>query len=427
MSTLARMDAQALSALHRDLTRDYEALRGRKLSLDMTRGKPAPEQLDLASGMLALPGNRDHLTESGEDARNYGGLQGLAEVRALFAPVLGAPAAQIVVGNNSSLAMMHDFLVYALLRGVPGGGKPWSKQEEIAILCPVPGYDRHFGLAESFGIKLIPVPLTGDGPDMAEVERLAADASVKAIWCVPQYSNPSGETYSTETVERLARMKTGAGDFRILWDNAYALHHLSDERPHLRNILEACSEAGSPDRPIIFASTSKVTLAGAGLAFLAGSPANVRWYLDNAGKRTIGPDKLNQLRHIRFLKDLQGIAAHMEKHRALIAPKFAAVEAAFEGRLAPYDFADWTKPAGGYFIILEVMEGTANRVVALAKAAGLALTPAGATHPYGKDPLDKTLRIAPTYPSLADVKQAAEAIALCTLLAACEKRLASEG
>lgn len=427
MSTLARMDAQALAALHRDLTRDYEALKGRKLSLDMTRGKPAPEQLNLASGMLALPGNRDHLTESGEDARNYGGLQGLAEVRALFAPVLGAPAAQIVVGNNSSLAMMHDFLVYALLRGVPGGSKPWSKEEEIAILCPVPGYDRHFALAESFGIKLIPVPLTGDGPDMDEVERLVADTKVKAIWCVPQYSNPSGETYSSETVERLARMKTGAGDFRILWDNAYALHHLSNERPHLRNILDACSEAGNPDRPIIFASTSKVTLAGAGLAFLAGSPANVRWYLDSAGKRTIGPDKLNQLRHVRFLKDLKGIHDHMEKHRSLIAPKFEAVEAAFESRLAPYGFANWTKPAGGYFIILDVMEGTASRVVALAKAAGLALTPAGSTHPYGKDPLDKTLRIAPTYPSLAEVKQAADAVALCALLAACEKRLASEG
>jgi DNA-binding transcriptional MocR family regulator len=424
MSSLAEMGADALRALHSDLTRDYQALKGRNLSLDMTRGKPAPEQLDLASGMLALPGNRDHLTESGEDARNYGGLQGLAEVRALFAPVVGAPAAQIVVGNNSSLAMMHDFLVYALLRGVPGGPRAWSKQDEISILCPVPGYDRHFGLAESFGIKLIPVPLTGEGPDMDEVERLVADAGVKGIWCVPQYSNPSGETYSAATVERLARMKTGASDFRILWDNAYVLHHLSDERPVLRNILEACSEAGNPDRPIIFASTSKVTLAGAGLAFLAGSPANVRWYLDSAGKRTIGPDKLNQLRHVRFLRDLKGITDHMEKHRALIAPKFAAVEAAFETRLAPYGFASWTRPAGGYFIVLDVMEGTAAQVVALAKAAGLALTPAGSTHPYGKDPQDRTLRIAPTYPSLAEVQQAADAVALCALLAACEKRLA---
>ncbi|CAM5768807.1 putative aminotransferase [Labrys miyagiensis] len=427
MSSLAHMSAEAISALHRDLTREYEALKDRKLSLDMTRGKPAPEQLDLASGMLALPGNRDHLTESGEDARNYGGLQGLAEVRNLFAPVLGAPAAQIVVGNNSSLAMMHDVLVYALLRGLPGGSRPWSKEEEVSILCPVPGYDRHFALAESFGIKLIPVQLTGEGPDMDEVERLVADARVKAIWCVPQYSNPSGETYGGDTVERLARLKTAASDFRILWDNAYALHHLSDERPHLRNILDACTEAGHPDRPIVFASTSKVTLAGAGLAFLAGSPATVRWYLDSVGKRTIGPDKLNQLRHVRFLKDYKGISDHMEKHRALIAPKFAAVEAAFEGRLEPYGFASWTKPAGGYFIILDVLPGTAGRVVTLAKAAGLALTPAGSTHPYGKDPLDRTLRIAPTYPSLAEVRQAAEAVALCTLLAACEKRIAGEG
>jgi DNA-binding transcriptional MocR family regulator len=424
MPSLSQMSPDALAALHGDLTREYEALKSRKISLDMTRGKPAPEQLDLASGMLGLPGNRDHLTEAGEDARNYGGLQGLAEVRALFAPVLGAPAAQIVVGNNSSLAMMHDFLVYALLRGVLGGERPWSKEDEISILCPVPGYDRHFGLAESFGIKLIPVPLTGEGPDMDEVERLVADAGVKGIWCVPQYSNPSGETYSAATVERLARMKTGASDFRILWDNAYALHHLSDARPDLRNILEACTQAGNPDRPIIFASTSKVTLAGAGLAFLGGSPANVRWYLDSAGKRTIGPDKLNQLRHVRFLRDLKGITDHMEKHRALIAPKFAAVEEAFERKLAPYDFASWTKPSGGYFIVLDVMEGTAARVVALAKAAGLALTPAGSTHPYGKDPQDRTLRIAPTYPSLEEVKQAADAVALCALLAACEKRLA---
>ncbi|MGN8116282.1 aminotransferase [Labrys sp. 22185] len=425
MSSLAELRPDALAALHGELTREYEALKDRKLSLDMTRGKPAPEQLDLAEGMLALPGNRDHLSEAGEDTRNYGGLQGLAEVRNLFAPVLGAPAAQVIVGNNSSLALMHDVHVYALLRGVPGGTKPWSKEEEIAILCPVPGYDRHFALSESFGIKLIPVPLTGEGPDMDEVERLAADPKVKAIWCVPQYSNPSGETYSDAVVERLARMKTGAADFRILWDNAYALHHLGETRPHLANILEACAAAGHPDRPIVFASTSKVTIAGAGLAFIAASPANVRWYLDNASKRTIGPDKLNQLRHVRFLRDLDGIHAHMEKHRALIAPKFAAVEEAFERRLASHDFARWTRPAGGYFIILDVMEGTGSRVVALAKAAGLALTPAGSTHPYGKDPEDRTLRIAPTYPSLAEVKLAADAVALCALLAACEKRMAS--
>lgn len=423
MSSLAELRPDALAALHGELTREYEALKQRKLSLDMTRGKPAPEQLDLAEGMLALPGNRDHFTEAGEDARNYGGLQGLAEVRNLFAPVLGAPAAQIVVGNNSSLAVMHDFHVYALLHGVPGGNQPWSKEEEIVILCPVPGYDRHFALSASFGITLVTVPLTGEGPDMDEVERLAADPKVKAIWCVPQYSNPSGETYSDAVVQRLASMKTGAADFRILWDNAYALHHLTDARPHLANILEACAAAGHPDRAVVFASTSKVTIAGAGLAFLASSPANVRWYLDIAGKRTIGPDKLNQLRHVRFLRDLPGIHAHMEKHRALIAPKFAAVEEAFERRLAGHGFAQWTKPAGGYFIILDVMEGTASRVVALAKAAGLALTPAGSTHPYGRDPLDRTLRIAPTYPSLAEVQQAADAVALCALLAACEKRM----
>ncbi|GGC89178.1 aminotransferase class I/II-fold pyridoxal phosphate-dependent enzyme [Chelatococcus reniformis] len=423
MTALAEMSADALRALHADLVREHEALKSRGLALDMTRGKPSPEQLDLAAGMLALPGNGDHFTEAGEDARNYGGNQGLPEVRALFAPVLGAPPQQIVAGNNSSLALMHDVLVYALLHGVPGGERPWVKEEAISLISPVPGYDRHFALSQSLGIKLIPVALTGEGPDMDEVERLAADPSVKGIWCVPQYANPSGETYSDAVVARLAQMWTGASDFRILWDNAYVLHHLTDARPQLRNVLDACAEAGHGDRPVVFASTSKVTLAGAGLAFLAASPANVGWYLGCAGKRSIGPDKLNQLRHVRFLRDTAGIGAHMEKHRALIAPKFAAVDEVLGRRLGPYGVARWSKPLGGYFIVLDGAAGTAARIVALAKAAGLALTPAGSTHPYGHDPDDRTLRIAPTYPSLAEVEQAAEVIALCTLLAACEKHL----
>lgn len=425
MTRMDALPAAELQALHGRLQQEYAALKARGLKLDMTRGKPAPDQLDLSNALMTMPGNGDYLTAAGEDARNYGGLQGLAEIRALFAPVLDAPAEQIVVGNNSSLALMHDCLAYAMLFGVPGGDGPWTRQDDLAFLCPVPGYDRHFGLTEGFGMRLIAVPMTGEGPDMDAVEELAADPKVKGIWCVPKYSNPSGETYSARTVQRLAAMKTGAADFRIMWDNAYALHHLSPRHPPLANMLAAAAEAGHAERPLVFASTSKVTLAGAGLAFLAGSPTNIRWYMGHAGRRTIGPDKLNQLRHMRFLKDAAGIARLMEGHRALIAPKFAAVADVFRRRLGPAGIARWSEPEGGYFTVLHVEPGTASRVVALAKEAGLALTPAGATHPYGRDPDDAVLRIAPTYPTLAEVTAAAEAVALCTLLAASEKRLAA--
>lgn len=423
MPPLSELSSDALADLRAGLAQEYEALKAQGLKLDMTRGKPASSQLDLSAEMLALPGNRDTTAEDGTDARNYGNLQGLPETRALFSTLMGAPADQIVVANNSSLALMHDTIVYALLKGVPGGKGPWSKEEPITFLCPVPGYDRHFALCEGYGIRMIAIPMTGAGPDMEAVEKAVADPSVKGIWCVPKYANPSGETYSAETVRRLASMKTGAPDFRIFWDNAYAVHHLTAERPELANILDACTEAGNPNRPIVFASTSKVTLAGAGLALWASSPENVRWYLAQAGRRSIGPDKLNQIRHVRFLRDDAGIAAHMERHRELIAPKFAAVEEAFAARLGGQGVAQWSAPKGGYFVTLDVQDGTASRVVALAREAGIALTPAGATHPYGRDPDDRTLRIAPTFPSLAEVRKAAEAVALCTLLAAVEARL----
>lgn len=419
MSLLSDLSTEARAELRAGLRREYEALKSRGLKLDMTRGKPAPEQLDLAAGMLALPGNRDTTAEDGTDARNYGNLQGLSETRALFAPLLGAPPEQVVVANNSSLALMHDVIVYAMLKGVPGGHQPW-KNEAVEFLCPVPGYDRHFAICENYGIRMIPIDMTGQGPDMFEVERAVSDPAVKGIWCVPKYSNPSGETYSEETVRRLASMETASPDFRIFWDNAYGVHHLGQSRPVLANILEACAQAGNPDRAFVFASTSKVTIAGAGLALLAASPANVKWYLAQAGKRSIGPDKLNQLRHVRFLRDEAGIAEHMEKHSALIAPKFAVVEQAFSERLSGQGVARWSRPEGGYFITLDVADGTASTVVKLAGEAGIALTPAGATHPYSRDPHDRTLRIAPTFPKLAEVKAAAEAVALCTLLAACE-------
>ena len=417
---LTSLSDSELTEVERITAADYAAFVARGLKLDMTRGKPSPEQLDLASGMLALPGNRDHLTDSGEDARNYGGLQGLPEARGLFAGMLGAPTAQIVIGNNSSLALMHDTIAYAMLRGVPGGAGPWSREGEIAFICPVPGYDRHFAICEAFGIRMIPVPLSPDGPDVARVTALAADPAVRGMWCVPQYSNPGGETYSEETVRGLATMKTGAADFRLFWDNAYSVHDLGETQRRVANVLDACAAAGQPDRAIVFASTSKITLAGAGLAALASSEANVAWYLRAAQVRTIGPDKLNQLRHVRFLRDPAGIAAHMAKHRALIAPKFAAVLDALERRLGGTGAARWTTPEGGYFISVDVVDGTASRVVTLAKDAGLALTGAGATWPHGRDPNDRNLRLAPTYPSLEDVRNAAEGIAICILLAATE-------
>ncbi|HEV2675110.1 MAG TPA: aminotransferase class I/II-fold pyridoxal phosphate-dependent enzyme [Aliidongia sp.] len=406
-------------------TRDlYDSFRSRELKLDMTRGKPSPEQLALSNGMLTLPGNGDYQTEAGEDARNYGGIQGLPETRRLFAPMLDAPPDQIVVAENSSLAVMHDCLVWALLKGVPGGTEPWSRAASPAFICPVPGYDRHFALCEEFGFRLLPVAMNEDGPDMDAVEALAADPSVKGMWCVPKYSNPTGAVYSAATVRRLATMKTGAPDFRLFWDNAYAVHHLTGIQPELADVLTLAREAGHADRPFIFASTSKVTLAGAGLAFFGGSPANVAWYLARANRRTIGPDKLNQLRHVRFLRDFSGLERHMAAQRHLLAPKFAAVTEALDRHLSDLGTVRWTTPAGGYFISVDAMDGTARRTVELARELGIALTPAGATWPGGVDPNDRVLRLAPTFPNVETVKIAAEGIALCIRLAAIERALA---
>lgn len=425
MSELAGRSTRELGVLRTQALGDYEAFRARGLKLDMTRGKPSPEQLDLSTGMLSLPGNGDYITEKGEDARNYGGgTQGLPEARALLADALGAPLDQILVGNNSSLAIMHDCIVFALLKGVPGGRGPWSEERPISFLCPVPGYDRHFAICEEYDIRMIPVPLTGEGPDMDAVERLVAEPSVKGMWCVPQYSNPTGETYSDETVRRLGAMRTGAPDFRLFWDNAYAVHHLTDKRHKVASIFDASATGGNPDRAFAFASTSKVTFGGAGLGFFASSPTNMRWFVDRMSRRTIGPDKLNQLRHVRFLRDAEGVRKLMDQHRALLAPKFAAVNEALTERLDGTGAACWTRPDGGYFITLEMAFGSAGRIVELAKGIGLALTQAGATHPLGRDPDDRTLRIAPTNPPLPEVRLAAQGIALCAFLAAIEALLA---
>ncbi|HVC00084.1 MAG TPA: aminotransferase class I/II-fold pyridoxal phosphate-dependent enzyme [Candidatus Dormibacteraeota bacterium] len=404
---------------------DYEAFRAKGLKLNLTRGKPSPAQLDLSAALLALPGPGDYTAEGSTDCRNYGVLQGIAEARRLFSEILGAPPEQMVVANNSSLALMHDTVVYSLLKGTCDSPAPWSKQPEVAFLCPVPGYDRHFRICEDYGIRMIPVAIREDGPDMDEVERLAAkDASIKGMWCMPKYSNPTGTIYSGPTIERLAAMKTAAPDFRLFWDDAYAVHHLTSERIEIAKILELCERHGNPNRAFIFGSTSKVTMAGAGLAMFAGSKDNVKWLLAKMTPRTIGPDKLNQLRHVRFLKDKEGILSLMDKHRALIAPKFQKVLDIFAEKLAGVPDVRWTQPKGGYFISLDVPKGCARRVVALAKEAGVELTPAGATHPIGKDPEDRTIRIAPTFPDLAEVAQAAEGVALCVRLAIAEKSVA---
>lgn len=410
---------------HRDRAqRDYAELVGRRLSLDLTRGKPAADQLDLSAPLLALPGDT-YTSAKAVDCRNYGGLQGLRELREIFSEPLQVPVEQLVAAGNSSLELMHDCLVHALLSAMPGAKSRWVDEERIAFLCPVPGYDRHFGVCERLGVEMIPVPMTDQGPDMEVVERLVTeDASIKGIWCVPKYSNPDGISYSDEVVARLAAMSTAAPDFRIFWDNAYAVHHLTDERVEISDLLAACARNGHPDRAFVFGSTSKITFAGSGVAFFGSSPDNVAWLLANTAKRTIGPDKVNQLRHALFLKGEAGVHAHMELHRAKLRPKFDAVLRILEAELGGTGLATWTEPKGGYFITLKVLDGCARAVVRRAAEAGIVLTPAGATHPHGQDPDDSVIRIAPSFPTLDELAQAIRGVTACVRLVGYEKLLA---
>jgi len=399
----------------------YDTLVAQGMKLDLTRGKPSAAQLDLAAELLHLPGDR-YKAADGTDTRNYQGLQGLPELREIFAPVLQVPVGQLVAFGNGSLELMHDTLVNALLNAMPGSPRRWVEEERVVFLAPVPGYDRHYGVCERLGIELVPVALNDDGPDMAEVERLvAADPAVKGIWCVPKYSNPTGIVYSDETVRRLATMPTAAPDFRIMWDNAYAVHTLVDEPAPIADLLALATEAGNADRVFVFGSTSKITLAGAGVAFFGTSPANLAWWLAVTSKRTIGPDKTNHLRHAMFLRDPAGVAAHMRKHREIIAPKFAALLRILSENFADTPGVSWSTPEGGYFVTLRVPDGCASEVVRLAKQAGVALTPAGATHPYGKDPEDAVIRLAPTFPVLDEVEKAMEGVAVCVNLALAQR------
>lgn len=418
--SLAELSPAELSALAEELSARYAALKDSGLKLDLTRGKPSAEQLDLANALLTLPGDGRTTDAAGTDVRNYGGLQGLVELRQIFGELLGIPAEQLIAADNSSLSVMHDSLVFALLHGRPGG-TPWAGRPR-KILCPTPGYDRHFQLVDELGFELVPVDLSPDGPDLATIKKLvAADESIKAIWVVPTYANPNGAVYSEAVTGELVSMPTAAPDFTILWDNAYAVHHLTDDEVKAVDVLGLAAEAGNPDRVFGYASTSKITFAGAGVSFFAGSPAIIDWYVKHLSKRTIGPDKINHLRHALFLKDADGVRALMRKHRAIIAPKFEAVQKILTERLGAYGVATWTEPHGGYFVSLDVVDGTATEVVRLAKEAGIALTPAGAAFPYGKDPRDRNIRIAPTFPPLDQVTAAIDGLATCVLLAAVNK------
>jgi DNA-binding transcriptional MocR family regulator len=402
------------------LRADYEALQAKGLKLDLTRGKPGADQLDLSEGMLQLP--TGHVDAAGTDVRNYGGLDGLPELREIFADLLGLDASAIVVGGNSSLTMMYQVVTWMLLKGGTDSPRPWSQEPVVKFVCPVPGYDRHFTMLAELGIEMLPVPMHDDGPDVQAVRALVADdPAVKGLWLVPTYANPTGAVCSAEVAAELMAMPTAAPDFRILWDNAYAVHHLTDQETKSADALGLAAASGHPNRPIVFASTSKITFAGAGVAALAASAENRAWFLQRLGFASIGPDKVNQLRHVEFFGDADGVRAHMRKHRDLIAPKFDAVDDALESRLGGLGIATWSKPTGGYFVNLDVLDGTASRVIQLAKEAGIALTPAGSAFPYGDDPDDRNIRLAPTFPALADVETAMAGVALCVELAAVEK------
>ncbi|MDX1871370.1 aminotransferase class I/II-fold pyridoxal phosphate-dependent enzyme [Mycolicibacterium sp. 120266] len=418
-----------LVAQHDLQQQNYATLRAKGLALDLTRGKPSPEQLDLSNALLSLPGDT-YRDADGTDTRNYGGLHGLPELRAIFGELLGVPVPNLIAGNNASLEFMHDAVVFSLLHGGVDSPRPWAEERAgagVKFLCPSPGYDRHFAITESYGIDMVMVPMREDGPDVDLIEELVAgDATIKGMWCVPVYSNPTGATYSWENVRRLVQMRTAAPDFRLFWDNAYAVHTITHDFVKQVDVLGLAEAAGNPNRPLIFASTSKITFAGAGVSFFGGSLGNIAWYLQHAAKKSIGPDKVNQLRHLKFFGDADGVRLHMQRHQALLAPKFALVAQILEDRLGESKIASWTDPKGGYFVSLDVLPGTAKRTIALAKDAGIAVTAAGAAFPYGKDPEDKNIRIAPSFPSEPDLREAIDGLSTCALLAATESLLARD-
>ena len=426
MRDFQQLGPQELREIRHQLKERYRKFQSKNITLDMTRGKPCSEQLDLAMGIFDCVDSSHYAAEDGSDCRNYGGLDGIAEAKTLFSELMGVAADEIIIGGNSSLNMMHDTFMRAMVNGVTANSSPWKLLPRVKFLCPSPGYDRHFFVCEYLGIEMITVEMKDDGPDMDTVENLvAADDSIKGIWCVPKYSNPTGAVYSDDVVDRLANMKTKADDFIIFWDNAYALHHLGEKPARLKNILTACRQAGHPERVLIFGSTSKISFASAGLAMMAGSRASMDRARKQMSFQTIGPDKLNQLRHVRFFKNMAGIENHMKKHAAILKPKFDAVQNALETELGGKNIAVWSKPNGGYFVSVDTLEGCAGPVVQMAAEAGVKLTPAGSTFPYMKDPLNRNIRLAPSFPPLEDIRLAMELVGICIQLVSIEKILSN--
>lgn len=426
MPVYQEMSKQQLSQEKQKLEKEYAEFCARNLKLDMSRGKPGKAQLDLTADMLdCVNSNMELKAEDGLDVRNYGGLDGIPEAKRLFSQLLDVSPDEIVIGGNSSLNLMYDMVSRAMLFGTEEDCKPWCKLDKVKFLCPVPGYDRHFAITEQFGIEMINIDMTSDGPDMDTVERLvSADEAIKGIWCVPMYSNPDGITYSDETVRRFAALKPAAKDFRIFWDNAYCVHHLGEVHDHLLNIMDECKQRGSEDMVYEFASTSKVSFPGSGVAVIASSKKNITRLKRQLSFQTIGYDKINQLRHVRYFKDADGIREHMKKHAAIIKPKFDLVLQMLEQEIAPLGIGTWNKPNGGYFISFNAMEGCATRIYELCQKGGVVLTKAGATFPYEKDPKDSNIRIAPTFPPLDELALAMQLFCICVRLASVEKLLA---
>lgn len=413
-----------LRAALADLHEHYDALAAKNLNLDLTRGKPSAAQVALSDALDGiLDGN--YRAADGSDARNYGGLEGLPEARALFAEVLGAAPEETLVGGNSSLTLMYQVMDFALREGLRGAESAWGNRAQVKFLCPVPGYDRHFSVCEYLGIEMIPVRLLDSGPDMDQIEALvAADADIKGIWCVPRFSNPTGCVYSADTVERLARLpQVASANFIVMWDNAYAVHTLQDDAPALESITAHARELGTMDGIFQFGSTSKITFAGAGVAFVGSSERNLAAFRAHLAFQTIGPDKVNQLRHVRFLKDSDTLSAHMSRHAALLKPRFDAVLGTLERELAGSGMGSWTTPQGGYFVSFDALPGLASEIVALAGNVGVKLTPAGATFPYGKDPDNRNIRLSPSFPAQDDVQASVDVFVLCVKIASIKQRL----
>ena len=428
MKSYEEMTKEELLKEKEGLEEEYKKFQQRGLKLDMSRGKPSQEQLDLSMGMMdVLTSGVDLTCDDGTDCRNYGVLDGISEAKQLIGDMIECNPDNIIIYGNSSLNIMYDTISRSMTHGVMGN-TPWCKLDKVKFLCPVPGYDRHFAITEYFGIEMINVPMLPTGPDMDMVEDLVSkDEAIKGIWCVPKYSNPQGYTYSEETVKRFANLKPAAPDFRIYWDNAYSVHHLYDDekdQDFLLEILDECAKAGNPDMVYKFTSTSKISFPGSGIAALAASKANLDDIRKYITVQTIGHDKLNQLRHVKFFKDLEGVHAHMKKHAAILRPKFEMVEATLEKELGGLGIGEWTTPKGGYFISFESLDGCAKKIVAMAKEAGVVMTGAGATYPYGKDPKDSNIRIAPSFPPIEELEKAAQVFVVCVKLASVEKLLA---